>query len=175
MRIGIGTTNPTKVNAVEQAIRTEGASFWPVKVDSGVSAQPFSDDETIKGAINRAEAARQAGNAHIGIGLEGGVVETHDGLFLCNWGALVSSSIKKPIIAGGARILLPAEIAEALQKEGVELAQVMDSYTKKMNVRQKEGAIGIFTNGQVNRTKMFTHIVEMLYGQYQFQSKQNES
>ena len=32
-----------------------------------------------------------------------------------------------------------------------------------------EGAIGIFTNGSINRVEMFTHIARMLIGQYCYQ------
>ncbi|WP_110114159.1 DUF84 family protein [Bacillus sp. CGMCC 1.16541] len=169
MKVGIGTKNPTKVNAVEQVIRAEGTFFTAIEVDSGVSSQPFSDEETIQGAINRAQVACEKTGADIGIGLEGGVVETNHGLILCNWGALVSRHIETPIIAGGARIALPIEIANELREKKVELAEVMEAYTKKINVRQKEGAIGIFTNARIDRTNMFMHIVEMLYGQYEFQ------
>ena len=41
-------------------------------MQSGVSPQPFSDEETIQGAINRARAAVKETGADIGIGLEGG-------------------------------------------------------------------------------------------------------
>ncbi len=99
-----------------------------------LSEQPFSDDETIRGAINRANGALEKGNGDIGIGLEGGVQETEHGLLLCNWGALVSIETE-PIIAGGARFLLPEAIAGRL-RAGEELGPVMEDYAKKENVRK---------------------------------------
>ena len=107
--------------------------------------------------------------AEIGIGLEGGVVQTSHGLFLCNWGALVVEG-SDPIIAGGARIALPQEVAGRLM-QGEELGPVMEQYTNKENVRTQEGAIGIFTNGEVTRDQMFAHILKRLRGQLAYQQR----
>ncbi len=97
MHIFTGSTNPVKINAVVSA----ASETWPevqvtgVDVSSGVSDQPRSDQETERGAINRAKAALETGlfnitqssqesdattsvpfsseNTYLGIGLEGGV------------------------------------------------------------------------------------------------------
>lgn len=170
MNIAIGSTNPAKVNAVKEAFRRNGTDVTVLSfnVPSGVSAQPFSDEETIKGAINRGENCLQAKDVDIGIGLEGGVTETPFGLCICNWGALVEEN-KSPLIAGGARFLLPDEIATRL-RDGEELGPVMDDFSKRKNVRKKEGAIGIFTNGYVTRDEMFIHVMNLLIGQYEYRN-----
>ncbi|MDZ5472563.1 DUF84 family protein [Bacillus sp. 31A1R] len=172
MKIIIGSKNPAKVHAVKTAFTGENLIFESLNVPSEVSEQPFSDEETIQGAINRANHAINLGNGDIGIGLEGGVHQTKHGLFLCNWGALVTVGMA-PIVAGGARILLPEEIAKRLLN-GEELGPVMDDYAKKKNVRKNEGAIGIFTNGLVNREEMFNHVSKMLVGQYQYKMNKGE-
>jgi inosine/xanthosine triphosphatase len=168
MKVVVGSKNPAKVEAVETAFldRWKDAVILSVETESGVSKQPFSDEETIEGAINRANRALVKEPADIGVGLEGGVVETKQGLCLCNWGALAAKG-SQPLIAGGARILLPDEIAQRL-KCGEELGPVMDEYTKKKDVRKKEGAIGIFTAGLVTRDEMFAHVMMLLIGQYLF-------
>ncbi|MFZ3589392.1 DUF84 family protein [Bacillus sp. DJP31] len=164
MIITIGSKNFAKIKAVRSVF--EKAEIISISVPSDVSEQPFSDDETMKGAVNRANNAMKAGNSDIGIGLEGGVVEMSSGMYLCNWGALVDQS-GFSAVAGGARLRLPDEIADALRK-GNELGPVMDEYAKIKNVRQLEGAVGIFTNGRVNRKEMFEHVVKLLSGQYEF-------
>lgn len=166
MKIIIGSKNPAKINAVRAVFSSEHHEIVSADVASGVNEQPFSDEETITGAVNRAKAAQIIGEGEIGIGLEGGVQESRQGLLLCNWGALASREFA-PIIAGGARLLLPDEIANRL-RAGEELGPVMDEYAKKQNVRKTEGAVGIFTNGKINRAAMFTHIIEMLVGQYEY-------
>ncbi|GLI83222.1 NTPase [Rossellomorea marisflavi] len=160
---GVGTTNPAKVSAIQKAIGPE-AVIHPVEAESGVSAQPFSDEETIRGAVNRARSS--IGTLHAGIGLEGGVVDTPSGLFLCNWGALVDADGRE-FIAGGARILLPDELAGDL-RGGMELGPLMDAYTKRVGVRHQEGAVGVFTNGLVTREAMFIHVVTLLIGQWEY-------
>jgi inosine/xanthosine triphosphatase len=172
MLISIGSKNPAKIAAVEQAFRGYAFEMISVDTESGVRAQPLTDEETIKGAINRAVSALDGSGADIGIGLEGGVQETEHGLFLCDWGALFERG-NEPIIAGGARITLPEEIASRLLA-GEELGPVMDEYAQKQNVRKKEGAIGIFTNGKIDRVDMFLHVVKLLLGQFEFNKQTNK-
>ncbi|MEH7074716.1 DUF84 family protein [Neobacillus drentensis] len=163
MKIIIGSKNPAKINAVKNSFTSED-EFVNLDIPSGVNEQPFSDEETIKGAINRAIGALKQGKGDIGIGLEGGVQETSYGLFICNWGALVSNE-GETFIAGGARIPLPEEVAIRL-RSGEELGLVMEDFANKKNVRKQEGAVGIFTNGMVSRSEMFTHVMDLLVGQY---------
>ncbi|PLR83826.1 MULTISPECIES: DUF84 family protein [Bacillus] len=164
MKVIIGSKNPAKVSAVQQAFANFQAKVISTDVPSGVREQPFSDDETIEGAVNRAILALETGECDIGIGLEGGVQESSSGLLLCNWGAFVQQE-KPPIIAGGARFVLPEEISQRL-RAGEELGPVMDDYAKKTNVRKNAGAVGIFTSGLVDRAAMFSHIMHLLIGQY---------
>ncbi|WP_160724034.1 DUF84 family protein [Bacillus sp. USDA818B3_A] len=172
MKIIIGSKNPAKITAVQNSFSQMDCEFISLDIPSGVNDQPFSDEETIRGAINRAKGALAHGKGEIGIGLEGGVQETSHGLLLCNWGALAANGME-PIIAGGARFLLPEEVAARL-RAGEELGPVMDEYAKMKNVRKHEGAVGIFTNGLVNRVEMFTHVANLLFGQFSYYSKMNE-
>lgn len=168
MIIALGSKNKAKITAVEEAFKEVGikVSVLPVESPSGVSVQPFSDEETMEGAANRAEfSLQQVNEAGVAIGLEGGVTETPFGLYLCNWGALAERG-KETLLAGGARIKLPDEIAQRL-RSGEELGLVIDDYSKSQGIRYKEGAIGIFTHDLVDRATMFSHIVKLLIGQYE--------
>lgn len=165
MNIIVGSTNLAKVKAVEEIFPNE--HVFPKQVASHVSEQPFSDEETREGAINRALQCVSTQLDHvIGIGLEGGVMYIGDQLYLCNWGALVTET-KDMYIASGARILLPPTIAEPL-KEGIELGKVMAAYTQNKDVRHHEGAVGVLTNNLVSRKEMFIHVVKLLRGQWEF-------
>ena len=153
MRIAVGSTNPTKVEAARRA----AAKVWPegevvaVAVPSGVAEQPMSDDETIRGAVNRARNALAAvEGASVGMGVEGGVQDTPHGLFVGGWAAVVDREGCLGIGAGG-RVLLPESIARRI-RAGEELGPVMDDFSGRRNVKHGEGAIGIFTNGLIERT-----------------------
>lgn len=82
IRIAVGTTNPCKVHAVKIAFDSIfGAASVIIdtySVASGVSDQPFGDDETRIGAYNRARSAMKSSfdagqSADFSVGLEGGV------------------------------------------------------------------------------------------------------
>lgn len=162
MKIIVGSTNLTKIKAVESIFPDN--EIISLDVPSNVSIQPFSDAETMDGAINRAKQC-VTDNA-IGIGLEGGVMYIGNQLYLCNWGALVTPE-RKVYTASGARIPLPEEIATQL-KAGFELGDLMDIYAEKQGVRNKEGAVGVFTNDQVTRSDMFAHVIKLLRGQWEY-------
>ncbi len=169
IKIAIGTKNPAKIKAAELACRELGGELIAVNVPSGVAEQPFSDEETMEGALNRARNALMEAEADFGIGLEGGVVKTPYGLFICNWGALMTKT-GDSFIAGGARIKLPDEVAQELFS-GRELGPVMDEYTKKQDIRKTEGAVGVFSNNRITRDRMFEHVMELLVGQYEYKER----
>lgn len=67
-QIFVGSTNPVKIKAAKRA----AAGQWPevevtgFDVSSGISDQPFSDQETRQGAVNRAQAALEQGLRTLG-------------------------------------------------------------------------------------------------------------
>ncbi|OZM56089.1 inosine/xanthosine triphosphatase [Lottiidibacillus patelloidae] len=171
MRIVVGSLNPAKINAVKQALINENVEVDGINVPSDVADQPIGDEETKQGAINRALATVKASEADIGIGLEGGVVDTNEGMLVNNWGALATAD-GDVFVASGMRIYLQEEIAQGV-RSGKELGVVMAEFTKKHDVRSKEGAVGIFTNGYVTRVEMFSHVVRILFGLYNYHSKKD--
>ncbi|ATA61032.1 NTPase [Geobacillus stearothermophilus] len=164
--VAVGTKNEAKVAAVRAVFAAPSWRLVPLDVPSGVSVQPLSDEETRLGAMNRAKRALDAAGAEIGIGLEGGVMRIDGQWWLCNWGALADRS-GLVLTAAGARLALPPEIGAGLEA-GRELGEVMEEYTGRRNIRANEGAVGVLTNGRIKRAAMFSHIVELLAGHYEF-------
>ncbi|MDR7073827.1 DUF84 family protein [Fictibacillus barbaricus] len=164
MKIGIGSTNPAKIKAAQPFLEFfKDAELVSYNAASLVSEQPFSDEETKIGAINRAQDCVAQGAA-IGLGFEGGVMEMEEGIYLSNWGAAADKQ-GNVFTAAGARILLPAPITEGLRK-GIVLGKLMSEWTNDPEIRKKDGAIGVFTSGMLSRGEMFLHISTMLLGQY---------
>jgi len=168
MEFMIGTTNPAKLKAVKEVLINHfpQALITETEVGSGVSDQPFGDDETRLGAINRSLRAAGKKASAIGIGLEGGVKILEGQMYLCNWGALTLPDGTR-FTAGGAQIPLPKAIADELMA-GKELGPVVDSYFKLSGIRMKEGAIGMLTANAVKRDELFVHILQLLVGQYKY-------
>lgn len=81
MKIKVGTNNPIKVQAVEEIIKGYPELFGNAKVvgvsvDSGISAQPLTEAETVLGAINRSRAALEndlGDEPVLCIGIESGI------------------------------------------------------------------------------------------------------
>lgn len=175
MKFIIGSTNHAKVQAVKEVLANyfSNAPVETIEVSSDVSPQPIGDEETITGAMNRAKnAVLHKANA-IGIGLEGGVRMLNDQMYICNWGALELPD-GQVITAGGAQIPIPNEIAREIEK-GKELGPVIDLYFRSKGLRQKEGAMGMFTEGSVTRVDLFSHIVHLLIGQLLYYDKNNKN
>lgn len=169
MRVIIGTKNKAKIGAVMSVMSQyfPKANYDLVDVASGVSEQPMSNEETRMGAINRAKAAVSAiDGADCGFGLEGGVYELDGQMYCCNWGAMALPN-GDVYSCAGASFILPEAVASRV-RSGEELGPVMDDFTKTADIRHHAGAIGIFTNGLVDRKEMFEHITTLLIGQYMY-------
>lgn len=149
--VAVGSTNPVKLAAVTRIIHQirHDATIQSIAVDSGVRAQPRSDDEAIQGAANRARQALALCHADLGIGLEGSVAESRYGLFNTGWAVVVDRDGTMGI-GGSGRFLLPDAIAQAI-RQGAELAPLMDKLSGEQNTRHRQGAFGIFTNDLITR------------------------
>lgn len=159
-KVYVASTNEAKVNACKEVLNDY--EIIPLKVDSLVSSQPKSDEETIKGALNRAKSLPSDG---LRIGLEAGVNFHNDRLFLVNWGVLIDEN-ENVYYAGGTRIELPEFVKEGIFDYNKELATIMEETFHEHDIRSKQGAIGVFTSNQVKRVDIFIHIVKLLYGEY---------
>jgi len=157
--VGVGSKNPVKLAAARAVLArvTPSARVEVVNVASTVRDQPFGDDETIRGALARARAAREAVGAELGIGIEGGVVESNDGMRTCAWAAVVDGSGREGV-GGSLAMPLPDRVAN-LVRDGIELGAAMDRITGEHNTKQRQGAVGILTAGLVDRQAAYEVIL----------------
>jgi inosine/xanthosine triphosphatase len=159
-RIAVGSKNPVKLAAASAVARrlVPDVTVEAVQVPSGVPDQPFGDDETIRGAIARARAARETLDSDFGVGLEGGVVVMEDGTMrTCAWAAVVSRSGRHGV-GGSLAMPLPDSVAELI-RGGMELGHAMDALTAQTNTKHGAGAVGILTAGLVDRQAAYEVLV----------------
>lgn len=163
MRVGLGSQNPVKLSATERGFDAfeEPASIEAIDVDSGVSAQPLGDSETIRGAKIRAE--RALGDHDYGVGIEGGVADGPDDSLLMMWAAVTDGD--DMCLGGGPRLPLPQGVAERVWG-GEELGPVMDDLFGLSNVAQKQGAVGVLTSGIVDRETALLHALAGAIGPF---------
>ena len=159
MKILVGTKNPVKIKAVEEAFSLyfDSIEVIGVSVDSGVSDQPIND-ETYIGAQNRAKELqfinkRQKLNAEFFIGIEGGIQQTNNKWFAFGCMCIIHKS-GKTSFGTSAHFELPEIVTEQLLN-GKELGHVMDDIMKEENTKQKGGAIAYFTSGRMSRKELY--------------------
>ncbi len=165
----VGSTNPVKLAAARSVLRLlydNAIEVLAVPVDSGVPAQPWGDAETRRGAINRALAAQATTAATWGLGLEGGVLEISEGaqgisLFTSAWCAVINEQGVLGI-AGGANLLLPPSVSQAL-RDGRELGVAIDELIGQEGTHQRGGAIGALTLGRSSRQVAFEHVLTLAF------------
>lgn len=161
MKIGIGTNNEAKKNAVRavfsEAFQLEDITLVPFDVESGVSAMLLTNDETALGAINRVNAIRPlVPDADYFVGLEGGVYEGPRGMYLLGWVAVAKANSDIIALGHSGGVRLPADIASAL-RNGAELGPLMQARTGDVanEIRHSLGTTGILTKGLYPRNREF--------------------
>ena len=157
----LASNNPVKIQAALQGFQrmfpAEEFNIRQVTVPSGVSDQPFSDQETYQGASNRVEAAYQLDSqADFWVGIEGGVQEEDGELSAFAWIVIRSKDRRGRSRSGSFQ--LPKKLA-VLIAQGMELGEADDIVFNRSNSKQANGAIGILTADVIDRTELYRHAV----------------
>jgi len=164
LTVAIGSENLTKIDAARNAFSAAFPStefmFFGYACESGVSPQPLGDEETRKGARNRALAAatlhaRGGAAPDFSIGLEGGCGEEFGALNCYAWMCV----IKKPGTESFSRtgtFELPRSVAE-LVRSGMELGEADDRVFGRVGSKNFDGAVGLLTKGAITRTVYYEH------------------
>lgn len=156
VQVVIASENPVKIRAVSGAFQAcfpeASLCFEGVSVASGVSDQPQDDAETRRGALNRTLNASRTGLADYYVGVEGGIEWQADDMACFAW-VVVKSNTK---IGQGrtATFYLPKRVA-TLVKQGKELGEADDIVFGQQNSKQKMGAIGLLTDGLIDRQGLY--------------------
>jgi len=158
MKVAVGSTNPVKVKAVEEAL---GLEVVPVKAESGVSPTPTSIEEMVKGAVNRAKRAFSVGGVVMGVGIEGGLYRAGDWWFLTAFAAVWDG--KREGVGHGFGLPIPHSLVERTREK--ELGEVMEELSSK-GVKEREGAVGVLTRNYLERKDMLVWAVKAAYGDY---------
>lgn len=160
-KVIVASKNPVKINAVkkgfEKMFPNEIFEFIGVSVSSDVADQPFSNIETLEGAINRAENAKQQYSAAIyWVGIEGGIQPNNEEMEAFAW-VVIKSALKTGKSKTGT-FFLPPEIVKLINK-GLELGEADDIVFNKSNSKQENGAVGLLTNNIIDRTSYYLEAV----------------
>ncbi len=156
-KVIIASKNPVKIAAVKEGFEkmfpSQSFDFEGVGVPSGVSDQPMSHQETLTGAINRADNARkEIPTADCWVGVEGGIekMDGHGEAFA--WIYVLSESLSGKGKTGS--FFLPKKVMD-LVDSGMELGHADDLVFGQSNSKQKGGAIGLLTNNVMTRQSLY--------------------
>lgn len=163
MKVAVGSTNPVKIEAARKAF----AKVWPkekikvvgVEVSSGVSNQPMSQKETIKGAKNRAITAQKTvSSCDFAVGFEGGL-ERADGKWFDTAWIVVRNKDGKEGIASTIRMHTPEKLVQMSINKGMEIGHIDDILFKQKNSKHGIGHFGLMTNGILDRESQYANAV----------------
>lgn len=160
--VRVGSTNPAKIKAVEDTFTRmfddEDILCIGTDAPSGVADQPMNAADTRLGAINRVNACMQHDDADFYAAMEGGVDVSEDGPV--TFAYVVIANKERRSVGRSASLPLPGALFEALLR-GDELGPTIDKVFGTTNVKQKGGAIGLFTNGRETRSGAYTQALTL--------------
>jgi len=167
MKIGIGSKNKTKINAVAELLKNYPLIFQDAEV-IGVNiyieefGHPKNIKETVEGAINRAKQAYL--NNDFGFGIEGGLMEvpyTKSGYMEVAVCAIFDG---KQIHLGLSQAWeWPKKVINGILYEGMDGSQATKEYglTNSEKVGENGGMTEILTKGRMNRTDFNKSAISM--------------
>ena len=157
MKVGVGSKNKTKVDAVAEILRDyplfAGAEVCGVDVKIEQFGHPKSLDETVAGAVDRAKQAF-AGHEY-GFGIESGLMKVPQTKSGYREVAVCAIYDGKQIHMGLSQAYeWPKKVVEAILHKGMDGSQAMKAagLTQHEKLGEHEGFVGIFTKGRMNRT-----------------------
>ncbi|EKE74983.1 inosine/xanthosine triphosphatase [Gallaecimonas xiamenensis] len=162
IHVVVGSTNPVKVAAAQSAL----APFFPdaqvkargIKAPSGVPDQPMTAADTRLGAINRVAYCRAQEQADFYVAMEGGVDLLEDGP--ATFAYVVIDNGQQQSVGRSASLPLPKVLFDGLMA-GEELGPLIDKLFGTDNIKQKGGAIGLFTRHQATRESTYTQALTL--------------
>lgn len=163
-KIVVASKNPVKIAAAVEGFQAmfpnNTYTALGIDVPSGVPDQPFSDAETLRGALNRAQNARQhSPEANFWVGIEGGVEDTPAGsLQSFAWIVIIDREGGRIGKARTATFYQPEEVA-VLVRGGMELGHADDVVFGRSNSKQANGSVGLLTGDVIGREAYYVQAV----------------
>ena len=154
----VGSHNPVKLETTKEAFAlcypNEEFVFETLSAEPGVSDQPMGQDETKKGAQNRAEyCVTERPGADFYVGLEGGLERIADEYWVSAWMCVIDTNGKYGFGRTSA-FVLPERVRELIDA-GEELGIATDIAFNETNSKHKGGAVSVLTNELITRKDFY--------------------
>lgn len=165
-----------------------------VEVDSGVSPQPFSAQETLTGANNRSKALQtiiQDTQNYLDlckqhdicphenvltdqfllqytftVGIEGGIEHLED-IYLESGYIVVHDSFGTRNVGTSARFEIAQHIIDRIEQKHEELSVIVDDIAKGNDLRSSSGFMGVITQNLLTRIRAYKHGVLFAFAKWE--------
>jgi len=166
VRVAVGSKNRVKIEAVRRIFSRiygqDKVEVLGVEVDSRIPIQPLGD-ETIDGAVNRANEAIVKGDANLGVGIEAGLFKfprTITGYVDIQWCAILDRE-GRLTVGCNSGFEYPPKVVSKVLGENREVGEVMDELTGIKDLGESVGAIGVLSKGLLDRVSLSEQAVLM--------------
>ncbi len=163
MHVTVGSTNPIKIAAVQECIADyplfSDALVFGKNVASGISSQPMSLEETIRGAINR---AKNAFTETYSFGIESGLFSvpyTRSGYMDVCCCAIYDGKLISLGLSSAFEV--PQIVLDLIMNNGLECNDAIyrAGLTSKPKAGSEEGMTGILTKGRIMRKEQIKQAI----------------
>ncbi len=158
MKIGVGSKNKTKVDAIANVLLAypmfEGAEVVGVDVKIEQFGHPKSLEETVAGAVARAKQAYE--NHDYGFGIESGLMsvpQTKSGFMEVAVCAIFDGN--KIHLGLSPAFEWPKKVIDGIMNKNLDGSQAMKEagLTNQDKIGENEGFVGLFTKGRTTRVE----------------------
>lgn len=166
MKIIVGSKNPVKVEAVREVL-ADYKNFAKydivgIETSSGVSGQPRSLEETIRGAINRSRVVFS--DCSYSFGIESGLMHvpyTKTGMM--NFCACVICDGINFHLGFSSMFELPVDVSHMIKNDTIDINKAFYrcGLTTDPKIGSSDGVIGFLTNNRVTRKEYTQQAVHM--------------
>ncbi len=161
LRVAVGSKNPSKIKAVKsvfERIFSFPVEIIPKDVNSGVPPQP-KNEETVRGALNRAKNAMK--DEDYSVGIEAGlfwesVMEEYVDRAYC----VIIDSYGHTTFGHSGGFTYPSRVIEMVEK-GMEVGEAMEIMSGIEKIKEGMGAIGYLSNSLISRAEFNAQAVLM--------------
>lgn len=170
MKAILGSTNKHKLKAVKDALAElypkEKTEVVGIETRSGAQEQPIGNEETIKGARNRALQTQKAGKkADFYVGLENGLIQVKNKWFDVAWCVVIDKNGKESLIPS-AGVFFPEKYVTEAKKRGFETTTACMILHEEIGPESEStDPHTILTNNKVSRSKLLEEALKIAIGQ----------
>ena len=164
--LSVGTANAGKLQAVRRALAQypllARLEALPQKVESGVSDQPSTLEETTRGASNRARAAAARGGTVLGIGMESGLFDVGDDKTFDVCACVIYDGTASHV-GYSCAWELPPKIRRLVKESGMNLTDAFNEagICDDPKIGDKGGVLAVVTGGRVTRPDYTVQAIQM--------------